>query len=172
MQSVENTPRHFAPPVDDALFREAMSRVAASVHVIATDGPAGLAGMTATAVQSVSDAPPTLLCCLNMKSRTRAVLQANGAFSVNVLAADQEDASEIFAGRRGLEGAGRFAPLDFARTGSGQPALSGALAVFDCHIAEAEAIGSHLVVFGHVKAITLGTPGPALVYRGRAYHGL
>ena len=54
-----------APPV----FREAMSRLGAAVHIVTTAGPAGMAGFTATAVCSVSDAPPMLLVCLNRKSQ-------------------------------------------------------------------------------------------------------
>src|SRR4029079_1427833 len=47
--------------VEPGVFREAMSRLGAAVHVITTAGPGGKAGATATAVCSVSDAPPTLL---------------------------------------------------------------------------------------------------------------
>src|SRR5689334_610142 len=39
-----------APGPDAVLFREGMSRVAAAVHVVTTDGPSGRAGFTATAV--------------------------------------------------------------------------------------------------------------------------
>ena len=47
--------------VEQKAFRDAMSRLGAAVHVITTDGPSGKTGFTATAVCSVSDAPPTLL---------------------------------------------------------------------------------------------------------------
>src|SRR3981189_248751 len=56
--------------VDPTAFREAMSRLGAAVHVITTAGPAGKAGTTATAVCSVTDAPPTLLVCLNRQTQT------------------------------------------------------------------------------------------------------
>jgi flavin reductase len=61
----------FAPApleaVDQRLYREAMSRYGAAVHVITTDGSSGKAGFTATAVCSVTDDPPTLLCaCIAM----------------------------------------------------------------------------------------------------------
>src|ERR1041385_7586719 len=65
---------------DPALFREAMSRLGAAVHVITTAGPGGKTGATATAACSVSDAPPTLLMCLNRKSQTNPVVVANGVF--------------------------------------------------------------------------------------------
>ncbi|MDY9280660.1 flavin reductase [Escherichia coli] len=51
--------------VDQQTFRDAMSCIGAAVNIITTDGPAGRAGFTASAVCSVTDTPPTLLVCLN-----------------------------------------------------------------------------------------------------------
>ena len=42
-------------------FRDGMARLAGAVNVITTDGAAGPAGFTASAVCSVTDQPPTLL---------------------------------------------------------------------------------------------------------------
>lgn len=49
--------------VDQQTFRDAMSCMGAAVNIITTDGPAGRAGFTASAVCSVTDTPPTLLVC-------------------------------------------------------------------------------------------------------------
>ena len=49
-------------------FREALSKVASAVTVVSTDGPSGAAGLTCSAVCAVSDAPPTLLVCVNRNS--------------------------------------------------------------------------------------------------------
>src|SRR5499427_9529977 len=94
--------------VDPALFRDAMSRLGAAVHVVATDGPAGKAGFTATAVCSVSDTPPTLLVCLNRRSTSGPVLQTNEVFCVNTLAGDGEPVADMFAGRSGAVKDARF----------------------------------------------------------------
>jgi hypothetical protein len=64
--------------VEPAVFREAMSRLGAAVHVVTTAGPGGKAGTTVTAVCSVSDAPPTLLMCLNQRSHTNPAVVENG----------------------------------------------------------------------------------------------
>lgn len=53
------------PIADKQSFRDAMAQVGAAVNIITTDGPAGRAGFTASAVCSVTDEPPTLLVCLN-----------------------------------------------------------------------------------------------------------
>src|SRR5262245_66357120 len=69
--------------VDGATFREAMSRLGAAVHVVTSAGPAGRTGFTATAVASVSDAPPTLLVCLNRRSISAPLPNANRVVCVN-----------------------------------------------------------------------------------------
>ena len=86
-----------AKSVDPKLFREAMSRLGAAVHVITTDGPAGKTGFTATAVCSVSDAPSTLLVCLNRGSSSSPILRGNGVFCVNTLRAGEEIIADTFA---------------------------------------------------------------------------
>ena len=94
--------------VEVAPFREAMSRLGAAVHVITTSGPGGKTGATATAACSVTDAPPTLLMCLNRRSQTNPVVLENGVFCVNTLGAGDAEIADIFAGRTGAKGSDRF----------------------------------------------------------------
>lgn len=78
-----------APPpdgVDKQLFRNAMSRLRAAVHIVTTDGPAGQAGFTASAVYSVTDTAPTLLVCLNRSAPEWPVIHANGRLCIKTLA--------------------------------------------------------------------------------------
>jgi flavin reductase (DIM6/NTAB) family NADH-FMN oxidoreductase RutF len=155
-----------------AIFREAMSRVAAAVHVVATDGPAGLGGATATAVTSVSDAPPSLLLCLNQTSRTLERIRGNGVFSVNVLSAEQEEVGRVFAGATGLEGADRFRAAHGWRMGQGAPVLGGALASFACRLGGMTPVGSHVVVTGTVEQAIAGADAAPLIYHRRDYRVL
>src|SRR5499425_2054685 len=94
--------------VEAAQFREAMSRLGAAVHVVTTAGSAGKTGATATAVCSVSDAPPTLLMCLNRRSHSNPVVAENGVFCVNTLGDGGAEIADIFAGRTGVRGLDRF----------------------------------------------------------------
>src|SRR4051794_1154067 len=77
-----------APPdsagsvVEARRFRDGMSRVAASVHVVTTDGPAGRAGFTATAVAPVTDSPASLLVCIHAEGRSGQALADNAVFCV------------------------------------------------------------------------------------------
>ncbi|SRR5579883_512971 len=155
--------------VEPQLFREAMSRLGAAVHVVTTAGSAGRTGFTATAVCSVSDAPATLLVCLNRRSNSAPLLAQNGVFCVNTLAATEETLADVFAGRSGVHLDERFAHGEWLTLKTGAPVLASAAIAFDCRTIEIKAVASHNVFFGVVEAIRLGAPGPVLVYHDRLY---
>ena len=152
-----------------AEFREAMSRLGAAVHVITTAGPGGKTGATATAVCSVSDSPPTLLVCINRRSQTNPVVAENGVFCVNTLGAGGAEIADIFAGRTGVKGTERFAIGDWTVLCTGSPVLASAVIAFDCRIIEVRQVASHTVFFGAVEMVRVGSAGPTLMYRERAY---
>ena len=141
--------------VDQTAFREAMSRLGAAVHVITTAGPAGKAGTTATAVCSVTDAPPTLLVCLNRRSQTNPAVLHNGVFCINTLGHGGAEIADLFAGRTGVQGADRFATGEWSVLATGSPVLAAAAVAFDCRIMEVRSVGSHNVFFGAVEAVRL-----------------
>ena len=88
---------------EQKLFRDAMARLGAAVHIITTAGPGGKSGFTATAVCSVSDQPATLLVCLNRGSVSAPILAENGVFCVNTLAANEEKLSRTGGLTRNLD---------------------------------------------------------------------
>jgi flavin reductase (DIM6/NTAB) family NADH-FMN oxidoreductase RutF len=160
------------PALDPLRFREGMSRVAAAVHVVTTDGPAGRAGFTATAVAPVTDSPASLLVCIHAAGRSAEALTANAVFCVNALGISDRDLAEAFAGRTGLGPQDRFAAGRWGRLATGAPVLETSLAAFDCRLAEARLVATHYVVIGEVVDVRIGPHGTALVYRERGYHGL
>ena len=133
-----------------ATFREAMSRLGAAVHVVTTAGPGGKAGATATAVCSVSDAPATLLMCLNRRSQTNPAVVENGVFCVNTLGEGGTEIADIFAGRTGVSGSDRFATGEWVTMLTGSPVLASAVIAFDCRIVEVRSVASHNVFIGAV----------------------
>jgi flavin reductase len=159
--------------VEQKAFRDAMSRLGAAVHVITTDGPSGKTGFTATAVCSVSDAPPTLLICLNRAATSMPILRGNGVFCVNTLRAGDEIVADTFAGRTKVAREARFdTGHRWAALATGSPALMSAVIACDCRVIEVKAVASHDIYFGIVEAIHQGEPGPALVYHDRLYKQL
>ncbi|HXW40349.1 MAG TPA: flavin reductase [Xanthobacteraceae bacterium] len=155
--------------VEPPVFREAMSRLGAAVHVVTTAGPAGRSGFTATAVCSVSDSPAVLLVCLNRRSNSAPLLAQNGVFCVNTLPASEEKLADLFAGRSGVHLGERFSVGEWTTLRTGAPVLASAVVAFDCRTIETKAMASHNVIFGAVEAVRLGPSGPALVYHERAY---
>jgi flavin reductase (DIM6/NTAB) family NADH-FMN oxidoreductase RutF len=158
--------------VSRQLFRDGMSRFAAAVHIVTTDGPAGSTGFTASAACSVTDDPPTLLVCLNRASQLHSIFLENGEFCLNTLAGHQRELSEAFAHRSDLTMKERFALPEWGRAESGSPALHEAVVCFDCRIVDAKEMGTHWVIFGAVRDIRISHGAAALLYLHRSYHEL
>ena len=158
--------------LDPALFREGMSRVASAVHVVTTDGPAGRAGFTATAVAPVTDSPAALLVCVNTSSRSAEALLANGVFCVNALGADDAALADIFAGRTGLFSQDRFSAGRWGTLATGSPFLTTSLVAFDCRLSDARVVATHHVIIGEIAAVRIGEKSPALIYQDRRYREL
>jgi flavin reductase len=156
-------------PVDPARFREAMSRVGAAVHIVTTDGAAGPAGITASAVTSITVEPPMMLFCINKDSRSAAKVIENGVFCINTLARADQRLSDIFAGRSGHKPEERFASSAWTVLSTGSPVLASALVAFDCRLVEAKPVGTHLMMIGTVEAIEIAPKAEALMYAHREY---
>jgi len=171
MNLAELDPTNVATPlVIKQDYRDAMARLAAAVNVITTDGPAGRAGFTATAVCSVTDDPPTLLVCLNRGASAHAAVTANAQLCVNTLASGQRDLSNLFGGKTPM--AERFAAGNWITWLTGSPVLEGAAVSFDCRVSHSTTVGTHDILFCEVLALKHQNDADGLVYFDRAYHGL
>ncbi|MCB8839734.1 flavin reductase [Aurantimonas sp. VKM B-3413] len=149
-----------------------MSRFAASVHLVTTDGPAGRRGVTVSSACSVSDDPATLLVCLNTSSPDNARFEANGSFALNLLGKDNEALARAFAGEGKLAPDARFAKGEWHAEETGAPLLVSALAAFDCRLLESRIVATHRVMIGEVVGVRIGPRAPSLVYLDRGYHSL
>ena len=156
--------------VDVKIYREAMSRLGAAVNIITTSDTAGRHGLTASAVCSVTDAPPTLLVCINRTARARDSFTVGGPICINTLALVQKDISVAFSGKMEMEE--RFTSGSWVVGATGAPVLEQSLVASDCLISQIVEVGTHSVIFCNVQDIRLGDPSEALVYFYRAYHGL
>jgi flavin reductase len=159
-----------AVPVSKEAYREAMARLGAAVSVITTDGPAGRAGFTASAVCSVTDTPPTLLVCANRANDSYPALKGNRAICINTLTAGQQALSPLFAGLTDHTMEGRFGSGAWYTLATGAPVLEGAAVAFDCRIDQVVEVGTHDVFFCIVEAVQVGSVNEGLIYYGRGYH--
>ncbi len=153
-------------------FRNAMARLGAAVNIVTTNGPAGRAGFTASAVCSVTDDPPTLLVCMNRGSSGAAAFDGNGVLCINTLCAGQDPLSNAFAGFTGLEGEARFGVAEWDVMETGAPALLGAAVTFDCRVTDVIEKGTHAVIFAEVQAVRSSENACGLIYFSRGYHSV
>lgn len=161
-------PAEDVPFVDPDEFRRCMRAVPGAVAVITCGEPGARTGLTATAVCSLTDAPPTLLACVNGTASAHPVICRTGRFAVNILAESDLRLAGLFAGRTGAKGEDRFDQLTCTQAPDGSPIIEGALASFDCALEAEHRYGTHSVFIGRVlSALTNPRRGPLLYLDGR-----
>ncbi len=151
--------------VDDAelgaRFRSAMRSVASAVYLVTGRGPAGDAGMTATAACSLSFDPHSMLVCVNRSASMLGTIEASGRFVLNLLSAEDEAIAAAFGGAADRDS--RFARGDWYDL-EGMPALRSSLASIACDVAETMDFGTHRIFAGRVVAVDLRPAAPGLLY--------
>ena len=148
-------------------YRALMRHQAGAVAIVATLSEGSRAGLTATAFSSLSDQPPTLLVCVQRKVGAHDLIARSRCFSVNILAADQQDVAVRFSGNSGVHGAQRFEGHGWSRLRTGAPVLEHALAVFDCELVESHGFSTHTIFIGRVvDGATRPDAEPLLYFRG------
>jgi flavin reductase (DIM6/NTAB) family NADH-FMN oxidoreductase RutF len=164
--------------VDRNTLRDSLRFWSSGVSVVATVTPPDVdshpyAAMTVSSFTSLSLEPAQILVSLAKQSvTTEAVLQAT-FFSVSVLAADQLELADRFAGRTGMPSTvDRFDGVPTSTAVTGAPILENALAWFDCRIATVHDGNTHWIVIGDVLATAHRDDAAPLIYYNRAYASL
>ena len=155
------------PLARDAFVRT-MRRVASSVAVVTTDGPAGCQGATVSAFSSVSADPPMILVCLRAGSRIAEAVAANGNLCVNVLPQDRHDLANRFAGQDDHLVDDRFSGVEYFGVRGAAPEIDGAT-IFSGSVAHIVPAGSHCIVICQVQSVREGAAAP-LTYLDGNYH--
>jgi 3-hydroxy-9,10-secoandrosta-1,3,5(10)-triene-9,17-dione monooxygenase reductase component len=135
------------PPLNEAVYREAIAHFATGVTVITTLHEGRPAGMTASAVSSLSLDPVMLLVCISNHLRTHTAIDESRSVVVNVLAEEDEELARRFA--RSDED--KFAGLGL-RDEYHLPVLERAIAYFVCDVHERLPGGDHSIFIGQVRA--------------------
>lgn len=154
-------------------YTAAMRIFPAAVNVITTAAsPSGeeRAGLTATAVMSLTAEPPQLGIAVNRATSAHPRIAANGCFCVNTLSAGQSDVAWRFAGR--AKGEERFAGAAWRPLATGAPALEGAILNLDCRVASTLELSSHTLFVGTVEAARLGDERRPLLFVEGAWASL
>jgi flavin reductase len=153
---------------DADLFKRGMRRLAAGVSIVTTMDERIPQGFVATSVTSVCAAPsPSLLVCVNREVSSHGAIHRSGAFCVNLLSETDAELARMFSSSAHRER--RFAQCEWRALTTGAPALSVALASFDCEVQMAIEVESHTVFLGKVVATELSHDAiqPLLYVDGR-----
>lgn len=145
--------------MDDLLFRKAMGKFATGVTVLTTIHEGDIHGMTANAFMSVSLDPKLVVISVGKNARFLDKVTQSKRFAVNVLAEDQQQVSQHFAGKP--QGDVHFATLD------GLPVIDGAIAQITCEVASVYEEGDHTLFIGRVTDLKLEEKNPLLYFGGQ-----
>ncbi len=150
-------------PIEKNELRRVMGHFATGVSIITTVAKDGqLAGLTANALSSVSLLPPLLLICVDKKAESYPHFAESKLFTVNVLAADQEDLSRRFA----TSGGNKFEGVSYRKGANGAPILNHVLAFMECRIVGSYDGGDHTIYLGEIEEASVSEGEPLLFYRG------
>lgn len=149
-------------------FRAAMRTFTGTVSVITTCTSAGeWRGMAATAVTSVSMAPPTCLVCVNRETTLHPALVSSGRFCINVMHRDHHDLIASFATSHLRDS--RFQSGRWRHNGKGVPYLEDAQSNIFCELFDRVPVGTHDVILGRVLEVKVRADHDPLLYGGGSY---
>lgn len=157
--------------LDPDAFRQSMRNWTTGIAIFAAQHAGNRHGMTVSSFTSVSLTPPLVLASIQKHTRTYEVADLSGAFAITILADNQQDVSDRFAGRFGEEEE-RFSNLETEVLLTGSPLLVGGLAYIDCKIYSRIDLETHALFIGEVVAVQDLPPLKPLVYFDRAYRKL
>lgn len=159
---------------DASRLRAVMSHFPTGVAVVTTGRGEGAEGMTANAVISVSLDPLLFLVSVHKEARLNRRIKEEGHYAVNLLAADQEGLSRLFASPERSSGPAAVNSLGGGPgEKTGAPLAAGALASIECELAAVYPGGDHDLFLGRVVAVHEGDArkGPLVFHEG-AYPAL
>ncbi|MDR2689535.1 MAG: flavin reductase family protein [Azoarcus sp.] len=155
--------------IDDVReFRNALGRFATGIAVVTLETSAGRIGLTVNSFNSVSLTPPLVVWSLARTSPSLPAFEASQYYAINVLAVDQEEISNRFAGKQ----PDRFAGLELETGLGGAPLLSGVCARFQVRNTTRHDGGDHVVFIGEVERFDYDDSREPLLYFAGRYRRL
>jgi len=149
-------------------FRDTLGMFATGIAVVATRAANGdPIGLTVNSFNSVSLDPPLIVWSMARHLPSLPVFEACEYYSVNVLSAEQEHLSHVFASRAD----DKFAGIDIDEGLYGVPLLRDCCARFECRNITRHPGGDHLVFLSEVVRFDR-EERPPLIFHGGVYCGL
>ena len=156
-------------------LRMAMRHWASGIGIATTKHLGKRYGLTVSSFTSVSVEPPVILISVHQDSQAHDPILNAGHFAVTLLADDQQELSDRFAGRT-VTDEERFDGLETSSLQTGSPILPGGLAVIDCELIGTFETSTTTVMFGEVLAAQVSSKPiedlRPLLYYQQDYAGL
>jgi flavin reductase (DIM6/NTAB) family NADH-FMN oxidoreductase RutF len=148
-----------------------MRQQAGAVTIIAVGKPGNRTGLTATAMCSLTDSPPTVLICVNKSASAHSPIRHARSFAVNILANGQLDLAKRFSTKK-VEGEARFDADAWDTLVTGSPILKGTVASLDCEVVDEHEVETHSIFIGRVKDGRFADDLAPLVYFRGEFKGV
>ncbi|MBV6510231.1 MAG: Flavin-dependent monooxygenase, reductase subunit HsaB [Acidimicrobiales bacterium] len=151
---------------DSNMYREVLGHFPTGVTVISALDQESPVGLAVGSFFSVSLDPPLVGFCADKGSTTFPKIRRAGRFCVNILAEDQHETSNRFAGK----GEDKYQGIEWEPSHvTGSPMIKGSLAHIDCELENVHEAGDHFIALGRVKALEAvrSDTGPLLFFKGR-----
>ena len=148
-------------PVDEALFKKAMSQFLSGVTVVTTAADGALYGMTVASFASLSLDPPLVLICVGRNMQTHDAIAGAKRFGVSILGSDQQHLSNHFASRSD----DKFKDVAYRLGRSGVPLLDGAICTLECSVHSQLDGGDHSIFVGLVESAETSDGAPLAYFR-------
>ena len=164
--SLPRTAAH-PPQFSPREFRDALGMFATGVAIVTARSENGQPlGMTINSFNSVSLEPPLVLWSLAQRSSLLQALTLTRHCAIHVLTAAQRPLAERFA-TRGID---RWAGVEHQLGLQGVPVITGAAAVFECHMRSQYAEGDHTIFVGEVLRCSHRQGTSPLLYHGGMFY--
>jgi len=157
--------------LDPEQLRQSMRAWTSGVTVVTASHAGEQHGMTVSSFTSIALKPPLIIISLQTDSRTHELVSQAKAFAVTILAEDQQELSERFAGRA-PDVEDRLAGIGTEALVTGAPFIKGGLAYLDCRVMQSISMGTNTLFLAEVVAARGNGAGQPLVYHDRKYHKL
>jgi flavin reductase len=153
---------------DATALRAVMGLFPTGVTVVTTGRGEEAEGMTANGVISVSLDPLLFLVSVHKDARLNQRVREEGHYAVNLLAADQEGLSRLFASPERSSGHSAINSLGGGYGQTGAPLAAGALAAIECELEAVYPGGDHDLFLGRIVTVHMGDArkGPLVFHEG------
>jgi len=154
--------------LDPEQLRHAMRAWTTGVSVVTAIHDGQQYGMTVNSFTSISLEPPLVSLALKKLTHTHELVEKSGEFSVTILASNQKELSDRFAGKH-PEIKDRFEGVLTERLSINAPLIKGGIAYFNCRVVNSIPVGENTFFVAEVIAAQGEGTGDPLVYHNRVY---